>query len=313
MTMFWPMRHAERGWMAGRQSRGADPARRTLWLSALGVCLGLLLAGIALFTADGTVTQAVPPEDVALVNNRPILQSDFVTQVQAETGAAFKDATPADRRRVLQEMIDEELLVQRGLDVDLAASDPDVRSAMVAGVNLQVDAAVLASRPDDDVLRAYYASHQDRYAIDGSMDMRDLVFRTSSDADAGKAARELADALRRLVPVDVAAATAGFVDSRRLGHGDNYDFGVKARLGSALYQVAATLTDLGVSAPVVDAGEVHVLVMIHRTPIRQLDFAAARDQVFQDFARDARTRVERQNLAFLRTRADIHIAPGLPQ
>jgi len=309
MTMFWPTRQAGPGWVAGRQSRGADPAARTLWLSALGAVIGLMLAGYALFTAAGTATQAVPPEDVALVNNRPILQSDFVTQVQAETGVAFSAAPPADRRRVLQEMIDEELLVQRGLDVDLAGSDPDVRSAMVAGVNLQVDAAVLASRPDDGALRAYYAAHKDRYAIDGSMDLRDLVARPGAAADVGA----LADAVRRRVPVDVAIAQAGFVESGRLGHGDNYDFGVKAKLGAPLYQAAAALGDLGVSAPVVDSGVVHVLVMLHRTPIRQLGFAAARDQVFQDFQRDARNRVESQNLAFLRSRADIRIGSGVPQ
>ncbi len=293
------------------RSRAADPARRTLWLSAAAGVFGLVLAGYALVTASGTATRAVPPEDVALVNNRAILQSDFVTQTQVEMGAAFKDATPEDRRRVLHEMIDEELLVQRGLDVDLAASDPDVRSAMVAGVNLQVDAEVLASRPDEAALRAFYAAHRDRYAIDGSMDVRDLVLR--SGADAGAAAGALGDALRRHVPVDVAAGQTAFSDSGRLGRGDNYDFGVKAKLGLPLYQAAAALGDGGVSAPLRDGGAVHVLVMIHRTPIRQLAFEAARDQVFQDFQRDARARVERQNLDFLRSRADIRIASGMPE
>jgi parvulin-like peptidyl-prolyl isomerase len=305
MTAVLPVRRGGLGSPAERSSNGADPARRTLWLSAAGAVLGLVLGGYALFTADGTATRTVPPEDVALVNNRPILQSDFVTQVQAETGAAFKDATPADRRRVLQEMIDEELLVQRGLDVDLAASDPDVRSAMAAGVSLQVDAEVLASRPDEAALRAYYAANGDRYAIDGSMDLRDLVLRPGEDPAA--ASRALGDALRRGVPVDAAAGPSGFTDSRRLGHGDNYDFGVKAKLGLALYQAAAALSDGGISAPLEDGGGTHVLVMIHRTPMRRQAFDAARDQVFQDYQRDARARVERRNLDFLRSRADIRL------
>jgi parvulin-like peptidyl-prolyl isomerase len=311
MTNFSPVRRDE-GWVVDRQSFTADPARRTLWLGAFGAVFGLVLGGYALFTASGTATRAVPPEDVALVNGRPILQSDFVTQVQAETGGAFKDASPADRRRVLQEMIDEELLVQRGLDVDLAASDPDVRSAMVAGVNLQVDAEILASRPDEAALRAYYAAHRDRYAIDGSMDVRDLVFYPGAGADAAEAAKALADARRQGVPVDTAATKAGFSDSRRLGHGDNYDFGVKAKLGVSLYQAAAALSDGGVSPPLVEDGVVHVLVMLHRTPIRQLAFDAARDQVFQDFQRDARASVEHQNLDFLRSRAEIHLGLSAP-
>jgi len=305
MTMFSPVPGRGFEGVGARQSRARDPARRTLWFSAFGAVLGLLLGGYALFTAAGTSTQAVPPEDVALVNARPILQSDFVTQTQIETGVPFKDAPPADRRRVLQEMIDEELLVQRGLDVDLAASDPDVRSAMVAGVNLQVDAAVLASRPDEAALRAYYAAHRDRYTIDGSMDVRDLLVRPGADLAGLRAA------LHRGVPMDVAAASAGFAESGRLGHGDNYDFGVKAKLGLALYQAATVLEDGAVSTPVTDGGAAHVLAMIHRTPIRQLAFDAARDQVFQDYQRDARAKVERENLDFLRGRAEIRY--GTPQ
>jgi hypothetical protein len=207
-------------------------------------------------------------------------------------------------------MIDEEVLVQRGLDVDLAASDPDVRSAMVAGVNLQVDAEILASRPDETALRAYFAAHRDRYSIDGSMDLRDLMIQPGSAVDAAKL---LSDALRKGVPVDKAAASAGFTESGRLGHGDNYDFGVKAKLGEPFYRAAAQLGDGGVSTPIADGGSAHVLVMIHRTPNRQRTFDAARDQVFIDFQRDARARVERQNLNFLRSRAEIHLGLSAPK
>jgi parvulin-like peptidyl-prolyl isomerase len=285
--------------------RAPDPARRTLALSAIGAVAGLALAGYALFTAGGTTANSLPPQDVALVNNRPILQSDFVTQTQIETGSAFRDTTAAERQRVLGEMIDEELLVQRGLDVDLAASDPDVRSAMVAGVNLQVDAEVLATQPDAQALRAYYTAHAARYTIDGAMDLRDLVASAPS-ADAAA----LVAALRAGMDVDAAAAKFGFAESGRIGHGDNYDFGVKAKLGEALYQAAAGLKDGQVAGPVRDGGAVHVLVMLRRKPITQLGFDAARDTVWQDMQREARARVERANLDFLRGRAEIRVAPG---
>jgi hypothetical protein len=301
------VKHRESLTARQRAAGTAHPARRTLVISAAGAVLGLLLAGYSLFTAAGTATQGVPPEDVALVNGRAILQSDFVAQTQAETGAAFKDATQADRNRILHDMIDEELLVQRGLDVDLAASDPDVRSAMVAGVNLQVDAEILASQPDQAALEAYYAAHRDRYAIDGTMDMRDLVPKPGLGGDAAA----LIAAIKAGAAVDAASQQIGFVDGGRLGRGENYDFGVKAKLGDALYHAAAALTDGQVSGPVIDNGVVHVLVMIHRKPIRHLDFAAARDTVFQDLQRDARTQVEHQNLSFLRSRANIHVAAGL--
>jgi hypothetical protein len=282
-----------------------ESSRRSLLLSALGAIAGLLLAGYALFTAGGTVAGGVPPEDVALVNNRPILQSDFVTQTQIETGVAFRDTSAAERQHVLREMIDEELLVQRGLDVDLAASDPDVRSAMVAGVNLQVDAAVLATQPDAAGLHAYYAAHAGRYSIDGTMDMRDLLA-----VKAGSDATALLAALRAGMAAEMAAGKFGFAESGRLGHGDNYDFGVKAKLGDALYRAAAALGDGQVAGPISDNGGVHVLVMLHRKPATQLGFDTARDTVWQDMLREARAHVDQANLDFLRGRADIRVAAG---
>jgi hypothetical protein len=280
---------------------------RTLGLSAAGAVAGLLLAGYALFTAKGTEADAIAPEDVALVNQRVILQSDFVTQTQIETGAPFPLTSAAERRKVLDEMIDEELLVQRGLEIDLAASDPDVRTALVAGVNLQVDAEILAAPPDESALQQYFADHRDRYAIDGSMDLRDLVL----PASARPAAEAAVEAIRAGTSPDEAASRWGLADSGKIGRGDNYDFGVKAKLGESLYTRAATLADGQVADPVEVADQIHVLFMVKRKPIVRLDFAQARDTVWQDFQREARMRVEQANLDYLKSRAEIRVAPRL--
>ena len=173
-------------WLAARWSVLHVGPRRSLIIYACGAVLGLGLAGFALFTAKGTAVKTFPPEDVALVNGRHILRSDFMTQVQVEAGTPFSQTTHAQRLKVLQEMIDEETLVQRGLEVDLAASDPDVRTALVAGVNLQVDADVIAQQPTAADLVAYYNKHIAKYSSDGVMAVRDLVMPigsgTASDA-----------------------------------------------------------------------------------------------------------------------------------
>ena len=57
-------------------------SRRALALMALGALTGLFLAGLALFTAKGTSTLIVPPEDVALVNQQPIARSDYMGQLR---------------------------------------------------------------------------------------------------------------------------------------------------------------------------------------------------------------------------------------
>jgi len=80
-----------------------------------------------LFTARGTATRGIPAEAIATVNGRLVLRTDFVTQVQTQFGVAFAESTEAQRQRVLDDMVAEELTVQRGLDVDLASYDPEVR------------------------------------------------------------------------------------------------------------------------------------------------------------------------------------------
>src|SRR5579864_4346842 len=99
-------RHA--GGIIGNISR-VNP-RRSLILYSAGAIMGLIIAGFGLFTAAGTKISGVPTEDVALINGRHILRSDFITQTQIETAVPFAQTTKAQRQKVLGEMIDEELL-----------------------------------------------------------------------------------------------------------------------------------------------------------------------------------------------------------
>ena len=68
---------------SGVWSLAKASTRRSLILCALGAILGLAIAGLGLFTARGTRTAAVPAEDAALVNQVPILMSDYVQQLRA--------------------------------------------------------------------------------------------------------------------------------------------------------------------------------------------------------------------------------------
>ena len=290
--------------------------RRSLILFAIGATLGLLIAGFGLFTAAGTKITGVPAEDVALINGRHILRSDFITQVQIESAQPFDKTTREQRQKVLNEMIDEELLVQRGLEVDLAASDPDVRMAEVNGVQLQVDADVLAQQPSDDQLLAYYNARKDKYAAEGIMALRDLVIKPDDNTSAEQArekALKAADAFRKGDGGDNVAATFSLKDSGKLDRGDLFDFAVRIKLSPALYAAAAKLSNHQASEPIEEGGELHVLLMDKRQAPPERSFAEARDAVLQDFKKDEQTRVENANLSYLKSKADVQLAPEFRQ
>ena len=288
--------------------------RRSIVLLALGAMIGLAIAGYGLFTAKGTRSRSVPPEDLALVNNRPILRSDFMTQVQTEFATPFAESLPEQRAKVLQEMVAEELQVQRGLEIDLPSFDPDVRSALVAGVQLEVTADVMARQPTDQELRAYYEAHKGHYVGEGVLRMRDLVAKSGAATTAEEAmanAQQAVTALRAGLPVEQAVRHYRLEDSGALmaaGHVDTdevFEFAAKAKLAREIYAAAATLRSGQVSEPIRQSDGVHVVVMLeHRIPVQE-DYATAADRVWTDYKDEAQARVRDANVRYLRSRADI--------
>jgi parvulin-like peptidyl-prolyl isomerase len=281
-------------------------SRRSFVFMGSGALLGLLMAGYSLFTARGTSTLAVPPEDVALVNQQPISRIDYLQQLQTLYGVDLEHATAAQRRRVLDDMIREELFVQRGKELDVASTDPDVRSAMVNSVEQEIAADALTAQPSEAQLRGYYAAHRARYASEGVMNVRNYVF---APGDA-KAAVEAAAALRSGVPGPAVLAKWPASDSGKTND-DEFYFAAKIHLGDKLFEAAKDLPDGGVSAPIEQADGIHVLHMLKNKRPVPFDYAAARDRVLTDFRNEAIGHLRTGDEGFLRKRANVLIADDI--
>jgi parvulin-like peptidyl-prolyl isomerase len=277
---------------------------RSLSLLALGAVAGLAIAGFGLFTAKGTSTRTVPPDCVALVNQRPILKIDFISQLRTVYGVGLEDSTAEQRQKILSDMVREELFVQRGLELDFPASDPDTRTALVAAVEQQVVADVAAAQPSEADLSTYYEAHKAKYSSDGTMVVHDLVSPTA-DATATRAA---AEAVRSGTPLAEVAARYGFKDSDKT-NGEEFYLAVQAHLGDALYKVALPLGDGQVSDPISTPEGTHLLMMTHNVRPVALGFDKAREQVANDYRREAAAKVERRDEVYLRDKADILVAP----
>jgi PPIC-type PPIASE domain len=280
--------------------------RRSFVLLGGGALAGLLMAGYSLFTARGTSTLIVPAEAVALVNQQPIARSDYLLQLQTLYGVDLRHATAAQRHKVLDDMIREELFVQRGKELDVAATDPDVRAAMVNSVELEIAADALTSQPNEAQLRSYYASHRARYASEGVMTLRDFVF-PQGDA---KAAAEAAEVLRTSVPTPALLERWHASDSRKVADEEFY-FAAQIHLGERLFDVARALPDGAASAPIALPDGIHVLYMFKNKRPTPFDFAAARDQVLTDYRNDAIGHLRTGDEAFLRKRANVLIADDI--
>jgi parvulin-like peptidyl-prolyl isomerase len=279
--------------------------RRSLFLAICGAVTGLLLAGYALFTARGTSTLMVPAEDVALVNQQPISRSDYLIQLQSLYNVGFSHATREQLQKVLNDMIREELFVQRGKELDVASTDPEVRNAMVNAVELEIAADAITSRPTEAALRSFYQAHLERYASEGIMTVEDYVFPTN-DAAVSWAI----DALKIQAPTPDLIARFGGKSSGKVGDEEFY-FAAHIHLGDRLFEAARGLSQGGVSAPIEMPDGIHVLYMRRNVKPALLDFASARDKVLSDYRNERIRYLTTGAEAFLRKRANILIANDL--
>lgn len=298
----------------------ASRPRRTVALPVAGIVIGLAAAALGMLRPASRALTAVPPGYVALVNQEPILMSDFIAETQSLTQEPFGETTPEQRRQVLREMIDRELLVQRAVALDLPETTTEVRDTMAAAVNAQVVAPLLAIAPSARELQDFYDAHRAKYTMGGTMTLHDLVLHYGGyeDADQTLAQAELDAAaavyqLRSGTPIDYIEEHFGFVESGRVSDGTELDFAAKIHLGPKLYPVAAALDDGEVSDPVVAPDGIHVLVMYKRQLPSLASYSAVRNQVYSDYREAEFQRADEENLQILRAEAQTLVAPGFSQ
>ncbi len=281
----------------------------SLVLLGAGALLGIAVAGVGLFTAKGTATHRVPPEDAALVNQRPILMSDFVAQVEGTYAEAFARSTEEQRKAVLETMIHEELYVQRGLELDFPGTDPDTRAALVAAVEQQAVADATTELPSEQALRAYFDEHRSEYATEGTVLVQDFLL----DPGPGNAPADGTGAAAALRAGATPAQLALRFRARELrpSRGEDFYFAAKIQLGDRLFQIAKALPDGAVSEPVTLADGVHVLRMVKNSPPVPRDFADSLEQVLGDYKRAMSARLRAADEKYLYGKADIQIAASL--
>lgn len=278
--------------------------RRSMIMMASGAICGLGLAGYALFTARGTSTLHVPAEDVALVNQQPISRIDYLVQLQTLFSVDLQHATGEQRKKVLDDMIREELFVQRGKELDVASTDPEVRAAMVNAVELEIAADAITSQPTEARLRTYYESHREKYASEGVMTVHDYLFPLT----ASQAASDAVQALRSTASESISRLEDK--ESGKVGD-EQFYFAARIHLGDQLFEAARALSDGQAAGPLAMPDGLHVLYMMSNKRPRPRDFTAVREQVLSDYRGEAIASLRIGDETFLRKRANILLADDM--
>ncbi|HSN73163.1 MAG TPA: hypothetical protein VLT59_16725 [Steroidobacteraceae bacterium] len=134
------------------------------WLLLGGMLLG---AGLAVFYIVRLPETVDPTTDaVAWVQDRPIARASYESALQAvaadRKGGVLR---PEDRRRILERLIDQELLIDRAIELGLHERDPQIRNQLATAM---IDFLVRraedeASGASDAELRAFYEAQRFRF------------------------------------------------------------------------------------------------------------------------------------------------------
>jgi hypothetical protein len=138
--------------------------RRALWLLTAGGVVGILLGIAAALSERGPTISVLPDGAIALVNGRPIREEDYARAVALVEGDKRTEITAEDRDHILDRLIEEELLIQRGIEIGLVDSDRSVRKAITQAMLASIVAESASAQPSEEELHTFYAENPSLFA-----------------------------------------------------------------------------------------------------------------------------------------------------
>ena len=150
------------------------------WLLLAGAAIGLALSAWGLLEkrveGDGLSAGSLPSDQAAIVGDRVIRRVDYERMLAGVERDLRNPIDAATRRRVLERMIDEELLVQQALALGLASADRRVRGELVSGLVDSLVAEADGNAPSDSEIEAHYRANLDFFTRPGRLRVQALFF-----------------------------------------------------------------------------------------------------------------------------------------
>jgi hypothetical protein len=260
------------------------------WLIA-GALIGLLAAGFGILRQADSGND-LPANAVARVNDQVISRDNYdraIARLGTNSNAEDNSAW------VLQRLVDDELLVQRGLELGMAQSDTTVRNAIVESLIASVTAEADAASPGDDELQAYLAEHADRFSYTAKVAV--AAWQTNDEA----VAQSFIERLRNDEEITTSDAIGPIPD---LPAGLTPIEQLRDYLGPGIVAAAAD-SPVGSSAVFARRGRWLVVQVLEKETAAVTDLSTIRNRVLLDYRRSLADQTLRDYLGDLRRRANV--------
>ncbi len=291
----------------GSPDTGATRARPVVWLVA-GIVVGVAAAAFGLLRTDTRFASSLPARTVASVNGTLIFEDQYQRLLDGLEADLREPVSDTLRQRVLDRMIDEELLVQRGLELGLAESDRRVRADITQAMIRSIVVEAEDRPPDETTLRGFYDEEQGFFTQPGRLRVAQLFFRVPSAAQEDEIRARATDAAARWrAGEDESALRERLADEEVSRVPDTLLPPAKLReyIGPTALRSALELEVGAVGEPVRSGTGIHVLRVVDREAPRVPPFEELREQVQAEWVRRAGDRALRSYLDDLRARAEV--------
>ena len=286
--------------------------RSARWLAA-GAALGIAAAGYGILRSGDE--RGLPEEAAASVNGTLISKDTFTRLVAGYESDTREPANPEIRAHMLDRLIEEELLVQRGLALGLAENDRRVRADIVQAMIRAAIVEAEAEQPSERDLELFYEEQREYFTTPGRVRIAQLFVRVEDAAADGPAHARAEQARAKLAAgAELAEVRAALGSAELSPVPDALLPPAKLReyVGPSVLRVALEAEPGAWSAPVRSGMGYHVIAVIEREPASTPPLAEMCEQVNAKWVRDGGDRALRRYLDELREEADVRVAEPLP-
>lgn len=276
------------------------------WL-VLGLVLGLVFVLISVLTPSWSTTNNY--EVVAIVNETPITREKFQSYLQTLSEDKKGPLKSEDSEYILQRIIEEELLVQRGMEVGMLESDKRSRAALVNAMISMTTATAEAKAPGEKELSMFFKDNLDFFTPTSRLRVRQLVVNGEDSQQRVQLAHQ------RLVSGDDFYTVNRELGSQvALSVPDSLLPAMKLReyLGPTLTQMLTEQSAGFISEPIPMDSGYRILQLVGNEVSQPPEMNTVREQLEAAFVRRAGDNALREYLDWLKQRADISYPSSLP-
>jgi hypothetical protein len=274
---------------------------------ALGAALGAALAAYGI-ARPSAARGALSPDTIAVVNGVEIPKSDHDRALAALEMDRRQGPVAGDGERVLERLIEEELLIQRAIALGLERRDPRARSAIVSALVQSITIEAEAGEPDEVSLRAHHEKHADYFRDPDLLRVEQVFFAVAAGADDATSRDRALAARARLIAGAELAELEGDPPPVPLPRELLPASKLHALLGPTAARAALETAPGGVSAPARSGAGYHLLRVIERRAAPRRSFEQVVDPVRADFQRRQGELALRKAIDALRADAQIAVA-----